>query len=62
MSQTMTPRKVTNSFYHVKDSVKPMRCVDLVAESKEARGPSPTTEPYDVSKFLKDFKKNFKVD
>jgi len=58
MAQRITPRKITNSFYHIRDSVKPMRCVDLIAESKEAKGPSkPFTSCY-VSGFLKDFKKN----
>ena len=61
MSQRITPRKVTNSFYHIRDSVKPMRCVDLVAESKEAKGPNKPFTSCDVSGFLNDFKRNLKT-
>lgn len=62
MSQRIMPRKVTNSFYYVRDSVKPMQCVDFRAESKETKVSSKPPMPCDIEKFLNDFKKNLKID
>ena len=57
MPQRVMPRKITNSFYYIKDSVKLIQCVDLVAESEEARCSDKSFTSCDVSKFLKDLKK-----
>lgn len=60
MKKRFSPRIETHMLLNPYERIRPMRCVDLIAESKEARGPSKPFTKCDVSKFFKELKKNLK--
>ena len=56
MSKRIVPRIISTD--HLKTSVKPMRAVDLIAESRECTGKKDTYTSCDVGVFLRDMNKN----
>ncbi len=60
MSHEPIPLKVTNSFYYIKNSVKPMPYVMWGNDLCKTDMDTEKKEPKDNMKFLNNFKKNIK--